>query len=335
MNKSDRITLIERCAAALTEMKSDAEALRLTTFGIGERPIDGWGNGPSAIEWLDEQATDDQLLELAQHLGALDNGPPVNISDASSSTGVPTSDGLFVFASHLSTHRGFIGEVAEHLARYKIRLFVAHDSIPMDAAWSKEIVDALNSCRAGAVFLHPGFHESFYCQQECGWMLGRGIPLARLMIGESPQGLLGELQGAQMQGKSAAEVAEFILEWATSKPALEAHLAESLTRALTHSGSFRQTDQIWERLRQVSVLTPDQLRRVLFAGERNNQVYGAGTGGWNGEPYRNAIVRRAREWDTEAGFTARIDALADPSASGELDSPADEVERYRAELLGG
>lgn len=178
---------------------------------------------------------------------------------------------------------------------------------------NKEIVDALNASHAGAVFLHEGFYESWYCQHECGWLLGRGIPVARLMLGESPRALLGSLQGKELRGRTAAEVCEFILEWAVGNKPLQGHLATSLSTALEESPSFRSTDKIWHHLSQVDRLTSEQLRRVISAAEHNSQIYQARARGSGGQAYRRVIADKATVWDAEGFFSDRITRLRDPN----------------------
>ena len=304
------------CRKALYNMSTMDQNLVLETFGL---PV------PRVVErslgrftGLLQDAGDEILMELGQHFGVLANEPMPSLAHGHE------PEPLFVFASHLAAHRGFLAEVQTRLRLYGVSIFVAHDSIPMDAEWAKEIVDALNACHAGAAFLHPGFGDSFYCQQECGWMLGRGIPLARLMLGESPRALLGEHQGKNLVGRTAAEVADSLMDWATGKLSIQVNLAESLTICLKHSGSFSQTDLIWRRLSEIEDLTPDQLRRVVSAAEYNGQVFGTGIGGFGGTPYRWAIGNKASTWDTSEAFTARIEALKTASTPAKIIEPPED-----------
>lgn len=311
MDRGQRIRVIQRVRDSLGEMPKEDEDLVLETFGVGARPEDDWGNGPTLTSWLSEQADDNELEALAQHLEVLDN----RSSLVAVTTAIDSApEVLHLFGSHLSAHRALLGEVETELKKYGVRLFVAHDSIPMDAPWEREIVDALNQCHGGVVFVHPGIHASFYCMQEVGWMLGRGIPVARLMFGESPKGLLGALQGRPVHGLSASEIAAAIMDWAVVHETLRQNLAESLTKALDASHAFSVTDMVWERLRQVDTLSATQLRRVLHAVETNSQVFGANVGGWRGVAYRHAIADRAEQWDDSGSLKDRIGVLrATPS----------------------
>lgn len=307
MDKPQRIQLILRIRDALRETSWDDETLLLETFGVGERVEDSDGT-ISMLKWL-HGSDDGALLALGQYLQLLSNEPN-SVSDAGQGAETEPKQ-LFVFATHLSNHRKYLGEVEAALKQYAVTLFVAHDSIPMDAPWEPEIVNALNACHAGAVFVHPGIHQSFYCMQEAGWMLGRGIPIARLMFGESPKALLGAQQGRQCVGQSATKVAGAIIDWCLTHEALLPHVAESLATALNDSGGYSTTDAVWSRLTEVPNLSTAQLGTVLHAAEQNSQVFGTGIKGYAGRPYRELIAKRATEWDTEGVLTTRIAAVAE------------------------
>lgn len=319
MDKSTRIRLIQGIRDELGPMSRDDEDLVLETFGIGERPVENqWGDGPTVTAWL-ARVSDDDLLPLAQHLELLNN-----TADAvSEGEAVPDPEPLSIFASHLSAHRGYLGEVEAELNWYNIRLFVAHDSIPMDALWEKEIVDALNGCHAGAVFLHPKIDDSYYCMQEVGWILGRGIPIARLMFGESPRALLGAQQGKQLTDRSATEAAAAIVDWTLTHPTLASCVSESLTTALDDSVGYRITDMVWARLAQIPELSREQLKRVLHAAETNPQVFGTGVGGYRGRAYRQVIAEQAKLWDKANDFSNRITNIREDSSGQLIKSPDD------------
>jgi hypothetical protein len=303
VSKSERIRLIQAVRAALEPLSLDDEDLILRTFGIGSRPTEGWGEVPSLTAWLSEFASDDQLIEVADHLRL----PHDAVAAQDVAARAPAN--LRLFASHLSDHRAFVGQVAAHLRALRIELFVAHDSIPMDAPWEADIADSLSNCEAAVAFIHPGFHASHYCMQEIGWLLGRGIPLARLLLGEAPRGLLGSLQGRSLAGRPADEIATAILEWCGQQPGLAQALVESLSQAFEDSPNFRRTDRIWSQLKLAESPSALQLERILRGAESNDQVFGTGVGGYAGPAYRTVVAQRVEDWDSSGAFASRISAL--------------------------
>ncbi|RKE60518.1 toll/interleukin-1 receptor domain-containing protein [Microbacterium sp. AG238] len=215
---------------------------------------------------------------------------------------------LFLFASHLASQRALTGEVGEHLARWGVKLFVAHDSIEPDEEWQPEIERALRTADAGVVFLFPGFIESRWCDQEVGWLLGREVPTYALKFqGEDPYGPLGKKQAFTVRsGMTAAQVGDAIMDWIATKPALASGLDASLVAALQASGSFRKTDQIWERLHSASGLGVTEVGGLLTAVRDNDQVYNARGGIQGGEtgPYAELVFKLAI---AQPGFDANAD----------------------------
>lgn len=121
-------------------------------------------------------ATDEVLADLGEHFGIFI--PDTGDAPASSvTTTVKTAEPLFVFASHISAHKALVGEVAVALAVYGVYLFVANESIAVDAAWHEEIEKRLDRADAGVAFIHDGFQRSAWCDQEIGWLLGRHVPV--------------------------------------------------------------------------------------------------------------------------------------------------------------
>jgi hypothetical protein len=122
----DRVNLIIRITDYLKQ-HYDWDRIRfiLSSFGIEVS-----ANDP--IEQDLSAGSNEQLIEIAQ-LVELD--VPTNAPPAAVSTTVRGARPLFIFASHLSAHREFLGAVRAELEYFGITLSAAHDSIPDDASW--------------------------------------------------------------------------------------------------------------------------------------------------------------------------------------------------------
>jgi len=184
---------------------------------------------------------------------------------------------LEIFASHLSTQAAFVKQVADSLAGRGISMFVAHVSIEPDAEWHATIEAHLQSSHAGVVFLRPAFKESSWCDQEVGWLLGRGVPVYPLKFEmQDPYGPLGKKQARFVpDNATASQVAGMVVEWAQSKPSLTDNLVAAAVSALGRSSSYRQTDVLWEMMAPARNLTASQVAAVASATRDNNQVFGA------------------------------------------------------------
>jgi hypothetical protein len=255
------------------------------------------------IENQIDTGSDEQVLELAETLGLPlpDTQPP-----AATAMTISTAQPLVVFASHLAAHRQFVGQVGQELAYFGINLFVAHDSIPDDAAWQSEIERALDAAHAGLAFLHPGFKESGWCAQEVGWLLGRHVPVMPLNFGVTPYGPLGKVQAGPERTPTVPVIVGKVIERMRNQDALRPNLAASLVQAMQTSGSFNRTDRIWAILRELEC-DADQSAKLLAAAKTNDQIYRANSA-LDGMAYPYAIVEYLRRQPEAGVVAADIDA---------------------------
>ncbi len=156
LGKSFRIELATDITRRVEKLEWDVRALTLSQFGLQD--TDGDRFSPSLLEVVGT-ATDEVLADLGEHFGIII--PDTGDAPASSvTTTVKTAEPLFVFASHISAHKALVGEVKVALAVYGVYLFVAHDSIAVDAAWHEEIEKGLDRADAGVAFIHDGFQRA-------------------------------------------------------------------------------------------------------------------------------------------------------------------------------
>ncbi|MBB1057855.1 TIR domain-containing protein [Dietzia sp. B19] len=314
MKTKERLKLIFEIASQFDNVGWEDQNIILEAYGVVRQMDDSGPFGPEheSVKAALQKASDETLFDLAEHfdldLARFSRAP--RIAGAGAQTGP-----LILFASHVSGHRKEVYEVAGELGKFNIELFVAHDSISVDEPWRDEIEKSLNTSHGGVLFLHPTFSKSVWCQQETGWMLGRGLPVLRLLKGEAPVAFANTLQGAEVGSLAPAEIAELIAEWAVKKPQLALNLGESLVHAMRNSGSFDQTDSIWHHLRMVRTLTTPQCTVLLEAAKNNTQVNRtrAKEGPERGTGYPKAVCDLVR---LQPG----------------LDGVANDVSQYEAEL---
>ncbi len=301
MLKKTRINLAAQIAADLENTEWDLGQAILMTYGLPVRPeLDG----PSLIEIV-ASASDDQITELAEHFEIAQPSAPA----PELRTVARTVDPLFVFASHLSQHRVLVNEVSNALLRYGILLFVAHDSIPNDAAWQDEIEKGLDRADAGLVFYHSGLRDSQWCDQEVGWLLGRHVPVLGLRFDCSPYGPAGRLQAPSVGNLNAVQIADSTLNRLLSMPELRAGLATSLVLGMEMSSSFYTTDNVWLMLRDFDSLDANQCAVLLNAVKTNSQVHGAEARHDGRKAYFDVIPAWLRKQPGGATISSDIDAF--------------------------
>lgn len=179
---------------------------------------------------------------------------------------------LKLFASHLASEQASIGSVGSTLSLYGVSCFVAHNSIAPSEEWQNVIETALRTCDAMAVFLHKGFHESYWCDQEVGYALARRVPVLPINIDIMPYGFMGKLQAVKCQEDSALQIAWKIVQWLVRTPATHAPIAAGLVTCFEGARSYDMTRRIYGLIEQLPSYTPLQLQRLETAASENDQV---------------------------------------------------------------
>lgn len=129
-------------------------------------------------------------------------------------------NGFRLFVSHLAKDKLVATRMKETLDEHKINAFVAHMDIVPTREWEEEIEKGLKNMDALLSIHTEGFSNSFYCQQEIGWALGRGIKIINLMFSfdsnnikikeEPPKGFVQKSQALLGKGKNAVGLAKEI-----------------------------------------------------------------------------------------------------------------------------
>lgn len=265
LTPAERIPLIRESATLLDKQEWAEIDLVLGQFGL---PISDFGADSKTAYVIDmvKNAADDALLSLHGYLIGEATGAPATGS------GPWSGDNLRLFASHLAKHKAVVGQVREELARFGVEAFVAHDSIEPSKEWAQVIENALAECDAMIVFLHEGFKESIWCDQEVGWALGRQRPVLPLNYGLHPYGFLGKYQDQPCGNAFPAQVADYVLDWLTKTPSLQARLAHGLVDAFVNSGSWNFTRRVVPYLERMTSVNDDDLTRMEVAARDNIDV---------------------------------------------------------------
>jgi hypothetical protein len=265
LTPGERISLIRESATLLDKQDWHDVDLVLEQHGLPTSDLDVPDTKSSYIKNMIKNSSDDDLTKLHGYLLG---------ETASSPTGHSPWSGerLRLFCSHLAEHKQIVGQVGDGLARYGVEPFIAHDSIEPSREWAKVIETALENCDAMIAFLHPGFHESHWCDQEVGWALGRTRPILPLNYGMRPYGFVGKLQDQPCTQAHPTQVAMFVTDWLTKTPSLHGRLAHGLVDAFVNSGSWNFTRSIVPYLDRIQSVTDDDLTSMEKSAQDNVEV---------------------------------------------------------------
>ncbi len=206
--------------AQLNEMESAVLAWfeRNMPIGNDENHRD-WGSIWTALvsearvpnEWtckqIVQQLTDLKLLQLREGEGDLRNMRIGRITGlgiqqlreaqtaAVLTTGSADRAGLVFVSSHHDDY-ALAARLARELEKFGFECFVAHKEITVSEEWRGAIAQALKDCDCVLALVSTHFSASSWCNQECGYVLGRERPAFPVMLDEHAlKGLLEAYQG--------------------------------------------------------------------------------------------------------------------------------------------
>lgn len=299
MKPGERIRLIKR-AAQILGTQSEAEVnLTLGQHGLQTGNID-WYEGDMAAYATDSlgEASDGALADIVEFLEGEEAGHPLTTSAASPWGTNPTR----VFISHVHADRNLVGKVKRILeTRYGIDAFVAHDDIHPSRTWREQIKIGLDTCDFFAAVVNlKDFHTSQWCDQEVGWALARKVPIlpirpAGFDRSNARDGFLEEHQDdciPDNHPNPEVWVAHQIFMAVVREPSLREKSVKSLAEALVNSRSYATTRTIWAHLEKQPNIESEQLRRLEYAVQTNNQVYDANVDGTPVSVKVNELVDR-------------------------------------------
>ena len=247
---------------------------------------DEWSGSQYAyVLHMVEEATDQALIDLAQHVGfQFEEVTTPRIEPPFWRKGM-----LRLFVAHLATHRVFAAELQEALLDFGVSCFIAHNDIEPTQEWQTQIETALATCDALVALLHQNFHASNWTDQEIGFAMGRGIPAFAVSFGEDPYGFIGRFQAFNGSKKNAAALALELFEAYRKNKQTQRRISEVLVGLFEQSGSFADAKARIGYLEDLALWEPSFSTRVRSAAKSNRQV----SGSW-GVPERVAAL--VKKW---------------------------------------
>jgi TIR domain-containing protein len=290
LSPSQRLVLIKAIAERLGNESWSLIDITLGEFGLSTE--DTWnGTVESYVLQHVQNATDETLIDLAQHVG-------YKFEEAAGPGVDPPfwrKDMLRLFISHLAAHKVFAAELQEALLKYGISGFVAHNDIEPTSEWQAQIEVALTTCEALLALLHDKFHASNWTDQEIGFAMGRRVPAFAVRFGETPYGFIGRFQAFNGNGKTASALAREIFDSLRKNEQTQRRMSEVLVALFEQSGSFAQAKERIGFLEELEVWAPSFSARVRAAAAANGQILSS----W-GVPGR--VEALAKKWGkTSAG----------------------------------
>ncbi|RMB75301.1 toll/interleukin-1 receptor domain-containing protein [Rhodococcus sp. SBT000017] len=275
MTPSDKFRLKSQILQELTESNEwDLPTTNLLLSEFGLPTMESWGSPP--LDGLVAALTEDVLTEIYKLvLGADNHELDEMINGSDSEVGNWNRGYVRVFISHSAEHKPFVGGVAEELAITGIHGFVAHDTMTPTVPWQEQIEQGLRTMEAFVLLIHPEVNDSFWCHQETGWALGRGVPYLVIRMGADPVGFPSRYQWSNGRQDTARNIAASISTWIASLPHLGDSLVNGLLQALADVRNYVDAGAATERMASLNTLTETQYERLAEIWWSNDQLHGS------------------------------------------------------------
>jgi len=266
MNKRERTNLILELSKILMEEDFQTREVILTTYGLESLENYDLMN-ESEVYIMNKilcNGSNERLIEVGSHF---------NLTEFSSVEEVEISTNqIHIFISHVIQNKELAEEFKEELENYGISCFVAHVDINPSDEWIKEIESNLKNCHALISILTGKYKESLWTDQEAGYALGLGKLIIPMDYSEVPYGLLSKFQALKANGKKTCTLVAEIINLLSSKDEFSQVLSNTLIRNYERSVSYMDADQNLSRIEKLSTLNGEQIQRIQFAGENNDQI---------------------------------------------------------------
>ncbi len=270
LKPGQRTTLAKEISARLASEEWAIIDLTLQNFSL---PTEDQWQG-SKLQYIIEhvkQADDEILVDLAKHLSfEIEHEEKSRIEPA-----FWQKDMFRLFISHLSSEKKFVAEVQEALLGFGISGFVAHEDIEPNTEWQSQIETALATCDALVAFLHPGFHESLWTDQEIGFAMGRGVPVFAVGVGAVPYGFIGKFQAFKGANRTPLQLARDLFDGYRRNKRSQAKIASVIVGLFEESHSFAAATTRIKYLEELEYWEPAFSRRIKMAAKVNGQISGA------------------------------------------------------------
>lgn len=235
------------------DLSADKEALQEQLTRLAKEVIDG-----NSGEYISQV----RLIADLDRIGDWRSGENPLQASTSDVSRIWKEGHFRLFLSHSSTDKEFGANLKENLERVRIDAFIAHETIEPDLPWQQEIKLGLASCHALMFIATDASNQSWWCQQEIGWALGRGILVTSYMLEKEPVGFANGLQGWKVPKHDLLKIREKLLTKFAKEDRTEPAMREPLVQLIQASNTAKQIDYTLNYVDLLKSLSQEQLERV-------------------------------------------------------------------------
>ena len=178
------------------------------------------------------------------------------------------------FISYASNFKRTAGRIKEYLDEYRFNCFLAHEDIPPQTVWPAEILKALERCDLFLPLLTAGFIESFFCQQETGFVYCRDdVEILPVMISKAPMGMIANLQAIRFNRKKFESSCWKIVNHIAKNDSLSEPVLDALIEEFGDSGSYDIATRRAKKILNEFDFTTRQVKTIRKYIKENTQIH--------------------------------------------------------------
>ncbi len=177
------------------------------------------------------------------------------------------------FISYASDIKRTAGRIKGYLDQYGFNCFLAHEDIPPQTKWPKEIVKALEQCDLFLPLLTSGFIESFFCQQETGFAYCRDVEILPVMISKEPIGMIADLQAVKFNKEEFESSCWKIVVHVGKKNTFSGPVLDALIEWFGKSNTYKDGTESAKKILNEFDFSERQIKDIRNHIKNNSQIH--------------------------------------------------------------
>jgi hypothetical protein len=180
---------------------------------------------------------------------------------------------LKTFISYASSIKNTAGKIKSTLDEFGFNCFLAHEDIPPQTVWPKEIISALKECELFLPLLTQKFMESYYCQQEIGFAYCKDVEILPVMISKEPMGMIADLQAVKFNKDDVNGSCWRIVKHIGNNSKNSEKVLDSLITWFGESESYHTANERAKRILSDFDFSKIQVEKIRDHIRRNSQIH--------------------------------------------------------------
>jgi hypothetical protein len=177
------------------------------------------------------------------------------------------------FISYSSGIKSTAGKLKKYLDNFGFNCFLAHEDIPPQTVWPKEILAALKRCDLFLPLLNSGFIESFFCQQETGFAYCKGTEILPVMISKAPMGMISDIQAVRFNKKDFDSSCWKIVKHVAKRELLSKPVLDALIKWFGESAHYDIANERAKLILNEFDFSSRQVKAIRSHIKNNSQIH--------------------------------------------------------------